>query len=524
MKIAYLHGLESTIDPKDPKIIWLNDNFTEVYSPQINYKNPGEFDKILRNIKKMNPLYIVGSSMGGYFSYLIGSKLGIKTILFNPAVIGRSFEPVVNVGGIKGAAHNVYFGKSDKVIDGMEVRKYFGSEGAGDFQYNYYNGGHRVPADVFIEAIKETSGITEIYNIEKRNTTMIKKFDQFVDEANELKKPTYAPHMDSEEVFFLWDQHFDSRDGIEHGIVNSGNKDYSEFTFGKNINSTSFKYFKKDLEKLANKNRWDFSIDSDSLEIYESEVTEVKHHMVSGTSGRTITTLDNRKYELKKPVKGVKIGSFRNETLPKGTIIHNLPGGVFAMHPELEDRFKLTYSSQAPRWNHTFGVLVTSLPETLEAIEDNSKVLESTDHSTQLNRINESEVVYNQFDFEGMWAQKLGMTREEYVSHFATMSAGVDEAKVKDASGKKFEVKGVSFTYTDSGRFYGVYLYDVDKTSNVQWKAKLRSIPEAIEFLKLHGISEDIPNRYDENALDTICAELSAQGIKCEHNADFDVS
>ena len=409
MKIAYLHGLESTIDPKDPKLIWLNDNFTEVYTPQINYKNPGEFDKILRHIKKMNPLYIVGSSMGGYFSYLIGSKLGIKTILFNPAVIGRSFEPVVNVGGIKGAAHNVYFGKSDKVIDGMEVRKYFGSEGAGDFQYNYYNGGHRVPVDVFIGAIKETSGITEIYNIENKSTTMIKKFEQFVEEANELKKPTYAPHMDSDDVFFLWDQHFDSRDGIEHGIVKSGNKEYSQFEFGDNINSTSFKYFKKDLEKLANKNRWDFSIDSDSLEIYES--------------------------------------------------------------------------------------------------------------------INESEVVYNQFDFEGMWAQKLGMTREEYVAHFATMTVGVDEAKVKDASGKKFEVKGISFTYVEqTGKFYGAYLFDVAKTSNVKWRQKLRSISEVTELLKLYGISNEIPYKYNENELDTICAELRTQGIECDHNDHFDVS
>lgn len=361
MKIAYLHGLESTIDPKDPKIIWLNDNFTEVYSPQINYKNPGEFDKILRHIKKMNPLYIVGSSMGGYFSYLIGSKLGIKTILFNPAVIGRSFEPVVNVGGIKGTAHNVYFGKSDKVIDGMEVRKYFGSEGAGDFQYNYYNGGHRVPADVFIGAIKETSGITEIYNIENKSTTMIKKFDQFVDEANELKKPTYVPRMDSDDVFFLWDQH------IEESVVN--------------------------------------------------------------------------------------------------------------------------------------------------------------EHSLQTNRINESETIYHKYDFEGMWAQKLGMTREEYVAHFATMTVGVDEAKVKDASGKKFEVKGISFTYVEqTGKFYGAYLFDVAKTSNVQWRQKLRSISEVTEFLKLHGISEEIPYKYNENLLDTICAELRTQGIECDHNDYFDVS
>lgn len=117
------------------------------------------------------------------------------------------------------------------------------------------------------------------------------------------------------------------------------------------------------------------------IKLFEEFVTEVRTSPTSGTKAGWITSLEDRKYELKKPVKGVKIGSFTNQTLPKGTIIHNLPGGVFAMHPELEDKFKLTYSSQAPRWHHTFGVLVTSLPETLEAIEKNGKVLESVNEN-----------------------------------------------------------------------------------------------------------------------------------------------
>jgi len=117
------------------------------------------------------------------------------------------------------------------------------------------------------------------------------------------------------------------------------------------------------------------------IKLFEEFVTEVITSPTSGTKAGWITSLEDRKYELKKPVKGVKIGSFINQTLPKGTIIHNLPGGVFAMHPELEDKFKLTYSSQAPRWHHTFGVLVTSLPETLEAIEKNGKVLESVNEN-----------------------------------------------------------------------------------------------------------------------------------------------
>ena len=32
-----------------------------------------------------------------------------------------------------------------------------------------------------------------------------------------------------------------------------------------------------------------------------------------------------------------------------------------------------------------------------------------------------------------------------------------------------FEIKGIGITYTDYGRFYGIYLYDKPATSNIQW-------------------------------------------------------
>ena len=111
--------------------------------------------------------------------------------------------------------------------------------------------------------------------------------------------------------------------------------------------------------------------------IKESTVTEIKRSLISGTSGRTIDSLEARKYELKKDVTGAIIGDFTNVTLPKGTIIHNLPGGVFANHFSLKQKYTTKYSSQAPQWNDTFGVMVRQMPETLKAIEDNSKVLES---------------------------------------------------------------------------------------------------------------------------------------------------
>jgi len=187
MKIAYLHGLESSIDPKDPKIVWMKENFNEIYTPSIDYRDPNAFTNLFAFIKAMKPDVIVGSSMGGYFSYLIGSKLATRTVLFNPAVIGRSFEPVVDDTKLRSTKHSVFLGKNDTVISGKAIKSYLESEGVGGFQYEIYKGGHRVPVDVFTSAIQKSTGITEIYNTNNIDKKMskIKTFGEFVTEARE---------------------------------------------------------------------------------------------------------------------------------------------------------------------------------------------------------------------------------------------------------------------------------------------------------------------------------------------------
>ena len=57
MKIAYLHGLESSIDPSSSKMIWLKDNFDPVYTPTINYNNKESFTIITAHIKTEARLY-----------------------------------------------------------------------------------------------------------------------------------------------------------------------------------------------------------------------------------------------------------------------------------------------------------------------------------------------------------------------------------------------------------------------------------------------------------------------------------
>jgi hypothetical protein len=131
------------------------------------------------------------------------------------------------------------------------------------------------------------------------------------------------------------------------------------------------------------------------VKLFEEFISEVSKQMISGTSGRTITTLDNRKYELKKDIKDAKIGDYINVVLPKGTIIHNLPGGVMANHKDLKDKYCTGYKSE--RWDDKFGVMVRSMPDTLEAIEDNSKVLESISLEETLNELHLSSAGVKDF-------------------------------------------------------------------------------------------------------------------------------
>ena len=108
---------------------------------------------------------------------------------------------------------------------------------------------------------------------------------------------------------------------------------------------------------------------------FKDFVNELHHTQVSGTKAGSLSHLDHSKYELKKEVKGARIGDYSNVVLPKGTIIYNLPGGVFADHEELKKKYCTGYAAE--RWNDRFGVMLRQMPETLGEIEKNSRVLES---------------------------------------------------------------------------------------------------------------------------------------------------
>ena len=99
----------------------------------------------------------------------------------------------------------------------------------------------------------------------------------------------------------------------------------------------------------------------------------------SGTMSGGSYGLDKRKYELKRDVKGVQIGDYTNVTLPKGTIIYNLPGGVFAHHRSLK-----SYEAGMNKYFNkpTFrGISIRREKNVILSIEKNSKILESVNEA-----------------------------------------------------------------------------------------------------------------------------------------------
>lgn len=109
-------------------------------------------------------------------------------------------------------------------------------------------------------------------------------------------------------------------------------------------------------------------------------MNELDVRQTSGTKAGVVYDLSDKKYVLKQDVKDVFIPeyipginkSFKTKvTLPKGTIIHNLPGGVFAKHPSLEK-----YERPMGR-DEKYGVMVYRDKDTLSNIEKNSSMNEN---------------------------------------------------------------------------------------------------------------------------------------------------
>ena len=142
-KILYLHGLES--EQGGTKVSFLATKGT-VYAPAMDYETL-DLDEFIHTLGM--PDLIIGSSMGGYVADVIGSRLGVDVLLFNPALHNR--EIAVNHEYYNNPyKRTIVLGTEDNVINPELTKKLWSIHG-NEAEYDEIEGmGHRTPLDVFI--------------------------------------------------------------------------------------------------------------------------------------------------------------------------------------------------------------------------------------------------------------------------------------------------------------------------------------------------------------------------------------
>ena len=142
-KILYLHGLES--EQGGTKVSFLATKGM-VYAPEMNYESLNLHEFILT---LGVPDLIIGSSMGGYVADVIGSRLGVDVLLFNPALHNR--EIAINHEYYNNPyKRTIVLGTEDNVIN-PEITKKLWPVHYNEAIFDEVEGmGHRTPLDVFI--------------------------------------------------------------------------------------------------------------------------------------------------------------------------------------------------------------------------------------------------------------------------------------------------------------------------------------------------------------------------------------
>ena len=143
-KILYLHGLES--EQGGTKVSFLATKGM-VYAPEMNYDKL-DLHEFIHDIFGI-PDLIIGSSMGGYIADIIGSRLGVDVLLFNPALHSREIDPDYEYYNNK-YKRTIILGTEDDVIDPELTKKLWSVYDNVTTIDEVKDMGHRTPLDDFI--------------------------------------------------------------------------------------------------------------------------------------------------------------------------------------------------------------------------------------------------------------------------------------------------------------------------------------------------------------------------------------
>lgn len=102
--ILYIHGFGGCGFGIKAQIIREKVTTTDVIAPTLSYVPDLAIDtlcQLIEALKKYEPIYLVGSSLGGYYSIYLAQKYDLKAVLINPSI-----EPIKTLSKVIGQALN----------------------------------------------------------------------------------------------------------------------------------------------------------------------------------------------------------------------------------------------------------------------------------------------------------------------------------------------------------------------------------------------------------------------------------
>ncbi len=151
-KVVYLHGLET--EQGGDKVSYLSENNC-VWAPKMDYSNPELFKKTLKSILDFEPDVIIGSSMGGYFGFMLASHIkGVKTILFNPALFEKPSTDDPETYGDFGVSGTFILSENDKEVNPKDTETRVKRNKRIKIEI-IKNGEHRIPYVKFVQYMEK---------------------------------------------------------------------------------------------------------------------------------------------------------------------------------------------------------------------------------------------------------------------------------------------------------------------------------------------------------------------------------
>ena len=152
MKIVWLHGLDSPTRPDRAGVL---SEFGTVLTPEVDYRDPTVYEFLYNTITEFAPDLIGGCSMGGYFAYHIANRLGVNTLLVNPALVTRSIETNVTECPAANNHHEVYLGINDTHLNPWDTVSALNKDNASAV-IHFVDMGHRTDNRILLAGLHET--------------------------------------------------------------------------------------------------------------------------------------------------------------------------------------------------------------------------------------------------------------------------------------------------------------------------------------------------------------------------------